>query len=138
MTATQTNKLKNDAMTTIAEINPDKMTKEQYMLLGASMGALAYMDKPVANMSIPTMMQPQAKPQGFSLDYVIAKIHGELEGSQNWVDDYTATKKREMIQFAWDESNHGAWLIQLAQEMGADVSKEIKILQKLQDTISKL
>ena len=141
MTETQMQKIKTDAMATIEGINPDKMTEKQYTLLGASMGVIAYNKivegKPIA-MQEPVKLQMTAPAsQGFNKDYIIGKIYDELNGSQSWLNDYSTMQNRAVLDFAWDESNHAAWLIQLAKDMGIDVTKEIEKLQKLQSAISK-
>lgn len=72
MTAEQIERLKQDAIDTLQSIDIDKMAQKEYMLLGASLGIMAYAKRPAPVMPVMTAgdVLPTAPPQMTVVDYV--------------------------------------------------------------------
>ena len=138
MTDTQLNNLKSDALETLGSIDTDKLTKEQYILFGASIAILDHKPESIQadnESDVQTILE--SKSESVTKD-LIAGIKEELKDGEKWLEEFRLSGDRDYIQMSYDESTHAQKLIRIAQENNFEVGCEVNWLRDLQERISRL
>lgn len=126
------NKIVQETYDGLKDIKPETMTKDQYMLMGASLAWLDHGKSATRKSSATSAPVESSIVESTQEDWLINSINEELNFAERYYSEWIDTKNRDFRQMALDSLRHAEVQIRLAISAGVSEEefKSIRVIQQ--------